>query len=58
MWSLGCILYELITLEKAFSSSTLLGIADKIGICKYRPIDDSVSIRLVVDENIMYVVFV
>lgn len=43
VWSLGCILYELCTLQHAFSSENLLGLVFKIVQDKQEPIPDMYS---------------
>lgn len=40
MWSLGCVLYELCTLQRAFNADNLLGLVYKIVQDKYAPIPD------------------
>ena len=46
VWSLGCILYELCTLEHAFSGENLLGLVFKIVQDKQGPIPDMYSQEL------------
>ena len=43
VWSLGCILYELCTLQHAFSGENLLGLVFKIVQDKQGPIPDMYS---------------
>jgi hypothetical protein len=51
VWSLGCVVYELATLESPFRPSdmgntNIYAIFKKIQACDYRPIDDTRSTRL------------
>lgn len=41
MWALGCILYELCTLKKAFQADNLLGLVFKIVSEPYEPIPNN-----------------
>ncbi|EDQ91606.1 uncharacterized protein MONBRDRAFT_15063, partial [Monosiga brevicollis MX1] len=41
MWSLGCCIYELATLRKAFKGNNLLSVVNKICSCKYEAVDES-----------------
>ena len=42
IWSLGCLIYELFTLNKCFDSPTLLGIANKIINRQHEKIDTKI----------------
>jgi NIMA (never in mitosis gene a)-related kinase 1/4/5 len=46
VWALGCILYELCTLNHAFMSENLLGLVFKIVQDKQDPISDKYSVDL------------
>eukprot|EP00038_Savillea_parva_P027582 m.60397 g.60397 ORF g.60397 m.60397 type:complete len:699 (-) comp7954_c0_seq1:15-2111(-) len=40
MWSLGCILHEMVTLNKAFTSENLPALVNKIMECDYEPLPE------------------
>jgi serine/threonine protein kinase len=42
IWSLGCILYEILTLQKAFNSNSQIGLIKKIIKGKYEPIPKNI----------------
>ncbi|PAV71159.1 hypothetical protein WR25_07354 isoform F [Diploscapter pachys] len=43
MWSLGCVLYELLALKRAFDGENLPSIVMRITKCSYQPIGDHAS---------------
>ena len=43
VWALGCILYELCTLKKAFEADNLLGLVYKIVMDPVKPLDTSLG---------------
>lgn len=46
VWALGCILYEMTTLNHAFDANSLNGLAGKIIKGRYPPINHKVSVQL------------
>ncbi|XP_071326606.1 serine/threonine-protein kinase Nek10 isoform X2 [Trachinotus anak] len=49
IWALGCILYQMVTLQPPFYSSNMLSLASKIVEAIYEPIEDGASSERVTD---------
>ncbi|PIO56988.1 hypothetical protein TELCIR_21611, partial [Teladorsagia circumcincta] len=56
MWALGCILYEMVCLQKAFEGENLPALVNKIMTCTYAPVRGPYSseIKLLIRELLQH----